>query len=50
MVNLRWMVAVGAIIVFVVLWLGLVGLGIVVAKTIQRVESDEADGLCDHGL
>ncbi len=44
------MVAVGAIIVFVVLWLVLFGLGVVVGQTILRVESDEADGLCDHGL
>lgn len=44
------MVAVGAVIVFVTLWLMLIGLGIVVGKAIIRVESDEAHGLCDHGL
>jgi hypothetical protein len=44
------MVAFFAIFVFAALWLGLFGLGLVVARTIRQVEADEADGLGDHGL
>jgi hypothetical protein len=43
-------VALGAVAVLALLWLMLLGLGLVVARTIKWVEADEREGHVRHGL